>query len=59
MQMGQDYQKAWQSYLKLCQKSASGFFTDMIEEVGLDNPFKEGCMEKLVKQLNEYMLVES
>lgn len=57
MLMSKDYQKAWQSYLTLCKKSASGFFTDMIEEVGLDNPFQEGCLEKLVQQLNEYMLI--
>ena len=55
MLMSQDYQKAWQSYLKLCKKSASGFFSDMIEEVGLCNPFQEGCISKLVKQLEEYM----
>lgn len=55
MLMTQDYQKAWQSYLKLCRLSASGFFTDMLREVGLDNPFQEGCIEKLVHQLEEYM----
>lgn len=58
MLMGQDFQKAWQSYLKLCKKSASGYFTEMIEEVGLDNPFKEGCMEKLVQQLSGYMMID-
>lgn len=58
MLMGQDFQKAWQSYLQLCEKSASGFFTDMIQEVGLDNPFEEGCLEKLVQQLDDYIQMQ-
>jgi M3 family oligoendopeptidase len=55
MLMTRDFQQAWQSYLKLCRKSASGFFTDMIQEVGLDNPFEEKTIERLVEQLNNYM----
>jgi hypothetical protein len=35
--------------------SAGGFFTDMICEVGLENPFDEKTIEKLVTQLGEYI----
>lgn len=49
--MNEDYKKAWESYLKLCKLSASGFFTDMIVEVGLDNPFEDGCVKDIVEKL--------
>ena len=51
--MDEDYKAAWESYLKLCRLSASDFFTNMIEEVGLDNPFKDGCLKKIVERLDK------
>jgi hypothetical protein len=53
--MTRDFQQAWESYLTLCRKSAAGYFTDMIQEVGLSNPFEEKTIENLVQQLNEYI----
>ncbi len=49
--MDEDYEKAWQSYLKLCRLSASGFYTDMLKEVGLESPFEDGCLENIVSKL--------
>lgn len=51
--MDEDYDKAWQSYLKLCRLSASGFFTDMLKEVGLESPFEDGCIEKVISKLEK------
>ena len=48
--MNEDYDKAWKSYLELCRKSASGFFTDMIKEAGLISPFEDGCIENIVNK---------
>ena len=48
--MDEDYDKAWESYLKLCRLSASGFFTDMLKEVGLQSPFEDGCIKKCYRQ---------
>ena len=53
--MDEDYDKAWESYLKLCRLSASGFFTDMLEEVGLVSPFKDGCIKKTIEKLESEM----
>lgn len=53
--MDEDYGKAWQSYLKLCRLSASGFFTDMLKEVGLESPFEDGCIEKMIAKLEKKM----
>ena len=53
--MDEDYEKAWKSYLKLCRLSASGFFTDMLTEVGLESPFEDGCIKKVIGKLEERM----
>lgn len=50
--MQEDYKDAWQRYLKLCRLSAKKFYPDMLREVGLDNPFEDGCVEKLVEKLS-------
>ena len=51
--MDQDYKAAWESYLKLCKLSASDFFTNLVEQVGLENPFHEGCIKDIVSKLEE------
>lgn len=48
VKMDQDFQKAWESYLALCRLSAKKFYVPMLDEVGLKNPFAEGCMEEIV-----------
>ena len=52
--MDEDYEAAWKSYLKLCRLSASDFFTNMVKEVGLDSPFEDGCVKKIVEKLEKY-----
>lgn len=49
--MDEDYQDAWKRYLKLCRLSASDFYTGLLQSVGLDNPFEDGCIRKLTAQL--------
>lgn len=51
--MDEDYKAAWESYLKLCKLSASDFFTNLVGQVGLENPFEEGCIKKVVEKLEE------
>jgi len=51
--MDRDYKAAWESYLKLCTLSASGFFSDMLKEVGIKSPLEEGCLESVVKGMEE------
>ncbi len=50
--MDKDYKAAWQSYLKLCKLSAKDYFVNMITECGLESPFEEGTIKKLVEALN-------
>ena len=49
--MDKDYKEAWGSYLKLCRLSASKFFTDLLKDVGLDSPFEEGTIGRVVTDL--------
>lgn len=53
VKMDEDFQSAWESYLKLCNLSASDFFTNMVEEVGLVSPFKDGCIKEMVAKLEK------
>ena len=42
--MDKDRKAAWQSYLKLCRMSAAKFHTELLEEAGLETPFKNGVL---------------
>ena len=50
--MDEDYKAAWESYLKLCKLSASDFYVNMLPEVGLQVPFKEGTLRNMVEKLD-------
>lgn len=49
--MDRDFKGAWESYLKLCRLSASDFFTGLLKQVGLQNPFEDGVLKDVVKEL--------
>ena len=49
----EDFEKAWKNYYKLCNLSARDFFTNVIVEAGLNSPFEDGCMEKLVDKFEK------
>lgn len=51
--MDDDYRAAWDSYLKLCRLSASGFYPDMLRQVGLKVPFEDGYFVEIVQKMRE------
>lgn len=51
--MQKDYHTAWESYLAFCKSSASDFFTNTVKAAGLDSPFEEGTIGKIVEGLRE------
>lgn len=53
VKMDEDYKAAWESYLKLCKLSASDFFTGLVKQVDLDNPFEDGCLKGMVEKLEK------
>ena len=50
--MDQDYKAAWNSYLTLCKLSASDFFPGLMSAAGLRNPFEDGCLASIVRELS-------
>ncbi|SHO54202.1 M3 family oligoendopeptidase [Anaerocolumna xylanovorans] len=53
IKMDKDYKKAWESYLELCKLSAKEFYEPMLNKVGLDSPFQDGCMKNIVEELTK------
>lgn len=51
--MDKDYKDAWEHYLKLCKISASEFYEDMLSDVGLKSPFKDGTIKELASDMKE------
>lgn len=56
IKMEQDYQGAWESYLELCRLSASDFYPQLLRKAGLQSPFEEGFVERLVGELERRVL---
>ena len=46
--MREDAQKGWDKYLELLKKGAQLTYTRLLEEMGLDSPFKEGALRQIV-----------
>lgn len=55
IKMDEDFRGAWEAYLKLCRLSASDFYTGLLKAVGLECPYDEGCIQKMVEKLEKYM----
>ena len=53
VQMDENFDAAWNNYLKLCKLSAKDFYVNVIREAGLNSPFEDGCMEELVGKLEK------
>ena len=53
--MNEDYQKAWNTYVDLCKLGGSKSFLQLLKTIKLDNPFKKGCIRKVIKPISEYL----
>lgn len=53
--MNEDKEKAWSTYVDLCKLGGTKSFLNLLKAVGLQNPFKNGTIKKVVKPLNEYL----
>lgn len=51
IKMDDNYEAAWESYLELCRLSASDFYGNMLKKVGLEVPFEDGCVQRIVNAL--------
>jgi oligoendopeptidase F len=46
---------AWNSYYKLCTLGGSKSFTNLLKEAELDNPFNNGSIKKVTKEINKWL----
>ncbi len=53
--MQDDYDSAWQSYLKLCKAGGTRTFTGLLKYAGLDSPFVDGTMKKILPTIENYL----
>ncbi|MDY6324037.1 MAG: M3 family oligoendopeptidase [Catonella sp.] len=51
--MDEDFKAAWDSYLNFCKLSASDYFDVLIKQVGLNNPFEDGCLKNVADKLSK------
>jgi oligoendopeptidase F len=49
----QDRGSAWESYLRLCRAGGSRGYFELLEYAGLDNPFREGTVERVMDGVKE------
>lgn len=48
-----DRKEAWNSYLHLCSLGGSKSFLELVSEAGLDNPFVDGTIVKVTKEIEK------
>lgn len=53
LRMREDRESAWNDYLKLCKAGGSKGYFELLEYAGLDNPFAEGTVEKVIEGVKE------
>jgi len=46
---------AFADYLRLCQAGGSESFENLVKYANLESPFQDGCVEKVSKQVYEYL----
>jgi len=51
----EDSKKAWESYLNLCKAGGSLPFTKLVQLAGLDNPFVDGTIKRVVEPIKAYL----
>jgi len=46
---------AWKDYIRLCEAGGSLPFTKLVELAKLNLPFEDGCLEKVVANIKEWL----
>jgi M3 family oligoendopeptidase len=55
VKMNENQDEAWADYVDLCKLGGSLSFTDLVASAGLDSPFKEGAVEKVIKPIEQWL----
>ncbi|MBN8703295.1 MAG: M3 family oligoendopeptidase [Bacteroidetes bacterium] len=52
----QNKKEAMSDYLELCKAGGSKSFLELVEIANIDSPFKEGCLESVATEVNNWLL---
>ncbi len=52
----EDQAEAWNDYLTLCKQGGSYSFTKLVEIANLISPFKEGCVESVIEDIDRWLM---
>jgi M3 family oligoendopeptidase len=55
VKMNENQDKAWAQYVDLCKLGGSLSFTGLVSSAGLDSPFKEGAVEKVIEPIEQWL----
>ncbi|TDW05777.1 M3 family oligoendopeptidase [Bacillus badius] len=53
--MQEDREQAWEDYMKICRVGGSRSFTEIVELARLTSPFEDGCMEKVLEPIEQWL----
>ena len=51
----ENHEKAWATYYDLCKLGGSKSFVELLEAVGLENPFEQGSLNKIMPKLEKIL----
>lgn len=52
----EDMTSAWNDYLTLCKQGGSYSFTQLVDIANLISPFKEGCVESVIEEIDGWLM---
>ncbi|NQD64708.1 M3 family oligoendopeptidase [Bacillus haikouensis] len=55
VKMNENQDKAWAQYVDLCKLGGSLSFTGLVSSAGLDSPFNEGAVEKVIEPIEQWL----
>ncbi|MBX7408444.1 M3 family oligoendopeptidase [Clostridium chauvoei] len=53
--MKEDKDIAWKDYISLCKEGGTKSFLELVKIANLNSPFKEGCMENIINDIDKYL----
>lgn len=55
IRMGENKEKAWQTYFELIQKAGTKDYITLLKEAGFETPFEENAMREAVEAMSAYL----
>ncbi|MDU1313402.1 M3 family oligoendopeptidase [Clostridium septicum] len=53
--MNENKEESWKDYISLCKEGGTKSFLELVKIANLKSPFKEGCMEEIIDNIDKYL----